>query len=205
MLVFCALLLMFTSQSLDHEIEALKLITSTALCHLYSGIFLHRSVIACSNLTMNSLESNLRASALGVPGYALVTGGASGIGRAIVRLLAREACSGIAVADINADALMAVQKELIEIATNKTFKCITINVDVRDESSVTNMVRQATEHFGRIDYAVNCAGIGLKKPLADTDLKEWDRMMGINMTGVFLCMKAEINQMITQDPPTSSG
>lgn len=154
---------------------------------------------------MNSSQSNLPASALGVPGYALVTGGASGIGRAIVRLLAREACSGIAVADINADALAAVQQELTEIATNKTFKCITINVDVRDEASVTAMVKQAAEHFGRIDYAVNCAGIGLKKPLADTDLKEWDRMMGINMTGVFLCMKAEINQMITQEPPTSSG
>lgn len=153
---------------------------------------------------MNSSQSNLPASALGVPGYALVTGGASGIGRAIVRLLAREACSGIAVADINADALAAVQQELTEIATNKTFKCITINVDVRDEGSVTDMVRQATETFGRIDYAVNCAGIGLKKPLADTDLKEWDRMMGINMTGVFLCMKAEINQMITQEPLTSS-
>lgn len=154
---------------------------------------------------MNSSESNLPASALGVPGYALVTGGASGIGRAIVRLLAREASSGIAVADINADALAAVQKELTEIATNKKFKCITINVDVRDESSVTDMVKQATEQFGRIDYAVNCAGIGLKKPLADTDLKEWDRMMGINMTGVFLCMKAEIKQMITQEPPVSSG
>lgn len=153
---------------------------------------------------MSSSQSNLPVSALGVPGYALVTGGASGIGRAIVRLLAREACSGIAVADINADALAAVQQELAEIATNKNFKCMTINVDVRDETSVTDMVRQASEQFGRIDYAVNCAGIGLKKPLADTDLKEWDRMMGINMTGVFLCMKAEINQMITQELLNSS-
>ncbi|KAK7700107.1 hypothetical protein SLS64_011125 [Diaporthe eres] len=137
--------------------------------------------------------------------YALVTGGASGIGRAIVRLLAREACAGIAVADINADALATVQKELVAIATNKDFKCIIVNVDVRDESSVAEMVKNTTESFGRIDYAVNCAGIGLKKPLADTDLKEWDRMMGINMTGVFLCMKAEINQMITQEPTVAYG
>lgn len=152
---------------------------------------------------MTSSGSTLPVSSLGVPGYALVTGGASGIGRAIVRLLAREACSGIAVADINADALAEVQKELNQIATNKSFKCITINVDVRNESSVTDMIKQATQAFGRIDYAVNCAGIGLKKPLAETDLKDWDRMMGINMTGVFLCMKAEINQMISQQPPTS--
>jgi len=154
---------------------------------------------------MSSSESTLPASALGVPGYALVTGGVSGIGRAIVRLLAREACSGIAVADINADALAEVQKEIVEIATNKDFKCITVNVDVRDEGSVTDMVRQTVENFGRIDYAVNCAGIGLKKPLADTDLKDWDRMMAINMTGVFLCMKAEINQMNTQRFTVSSA
>lgn len=153
---------------------------------------------------MNSSEYTLPASALGVSGYALVTGGASGIGRAIVRLLAREACSGIAVADINAQALAEVQKELVEIATNKNFKCISVRVDVRDETSVTDMVRQAIETFGRIDYAVNCAGIGMKKPLADTDLKEWDRMMGINMTGVFLCIKAEMKQMITQEPTISS-
>lgn len=145
------------------------------------------------------------ASALGVPGYALVTGGASGIGLAIVRLLARETCAGIAVADINADALAAVEGELVSIATNKDFKCITLKVDVGDESSVTEMVKRATESFGRIDYAVNCAGVGLKKPLADTDLKEWDRMMGINMTGVFLCMKSEINQMMTQEPISAHG
>lgn len=154
---------------------------------------------------MSVLQSALPASALGVPGYALVTGGASGIGLAIVRLLARETCAGIAVADINADALAAVQSELVSIATNKDFKCITIKVDVRDEVSVTEMVKRATESFGRIDYAVNCAGIGLKKALADTDLKEWDRMMGINMTGVFLCMKSEINQMMAQEPISVHG
>lgn len=154
---------------------------------------------------MSISQSALPASSLGVPGYALVTGGASGIGLAIVRLLARETCAGIAVADINADALAAVEGELISIATNKNFKCITLKVDVGDESSVTEMVKRATESFGRIDYAVNCAGIGLKKPLADTDLKEWDRMMGINMTGVFLCMKSEINQMMTQEPISAHG
>lgn len=154
---------------------------------------------------MSPLQSTLPASALGVPGHALVTGGASGIGLAIVRLLARETCAGIAVADINADALAAVRDELVSIATNKNFKCITFSVDVRDESSVTDTVKRVTEEFGRIDYAVNCAGIGLKKPLADTDLKEWDRMMGINMTGVFLCMKAEINQMIAQEPMVAYG
>lgn len=154
---------------------------------------------------MSPSQSTLPASALRVPGHALVTGGASGIGLAIIRLLAREACAGIAVADINADALTAVHDELVAIATNKDFKCIALNVDVRDEDSVTGMVKRVAESFGRIDYAVNCAGIGLKKPLADTDLKEWDRMMGINMTGVFLCMKAEIKQMITQEPTVAQG
>lgn len=165
----------------------------------------HFFKIASAFGIMTQSQTPLLPSALGVPGCALVTGGASGIGYAIVRLLARESCAGIAVADINADALEAVREELAAIATNKDFKCVTVNVDVRDENSVTEMVHQATQAFGRIDYAVNCAGIGLKKPLADTDLKEWDRMMGINMTGVFLCMKAEIKQMIAQEPTVAYG
>jgi NAD(P)-dependent dehydrogenase (short-subunit alcohol dehydrogenase family) len=141
--------------------------------------------------------------ALGVPGFALVTGGASGIGRAIVRLLALEGCAGIALADINLANAQTVQKELQTLSPNPKFKCVAIRVDVQDEQSIIDMVKQSVEVFGRIDYAVNCAGIGMKKPLADTELKDWDRMIGINMTGVFLCLKAEVKQMMGQEALTT--
>jgi NAD(P)-dependent dehydrogenase (short-subunit alcohol dehydrogenase family) len=145
-------------------------------------------------------QTNKPGSALGVPGFALVTGAASGIGRAIVRLLAKEGCAGIALADINEEAASKVQEELQGLATNPKFTSIIICVDVRVEKSVNTMVAQTVDKFGRIDYAVNCAGIGLKRPLADTTIDEWDRMMGINLTGVFLCLKAEVKAMMTQDP-----
>ena len=140
---------------------------------------------------------------LGVPGFALVTGAASGIGRAIVRLLAKEGCAGIALADINLTSGQTVQKELEKISSNPKFKCVAIQVDVQDEESIIAMVKQTVEAFGRIDYSVNCAGIGMKKPLADTELQDWNRMIGINMTGVFLCLKAEVKQMMSQEPLTT--
>jgi NAD(P)-dependent dehydrogenase (short-subunit alcohol dehydrogenase family) len=141
--------------------------------------------------------------ALGVPGFALVTGAASGIGRAIVRLLALEGCAGIALADINLAKAQTVQKELQTLSPNRKFKCVAIRVDVQDEQSIIDMVKQTAEVFGRIDYAVNYAGIGMKKPLADTELKDWDRMIGINMTGVSLCLKAEVKQMMGQEALTT--
>ncbi|KAE9372852.1 putative 3-oxoacyl-reductase FabG [Stipitochalara longipes BDJ] len=154
---------------------------------------------------MGSIAHSLAepGSALGVPGFALVTGAASGIGRAIVRLLAREGCSGIALADINLSSAQTVQKELETIATSPKFKCVAIQVDVQDEESIISMVKQTVTAFGRIDYAVNCAGIGMKKPLADTELQDWNRMIGINMTGVFLCLKAEVKQMMSQESLTT--
>lgn len=141
--------------------------------------------------------------ALGVPGFALVTGAASGIGRAIVRLLAREGCAGIALANINLASAKTVQKELEVSATSPDFKCVAIQVDVQDKQSIIAMVKQTVGAFGWIDYAVNCAGIGMKKPLADTELEDWNRMIGINMTGVFLCLKAEVKQMMSQESLTA--
>jgi NAD(P)-dependent dehydrogenase (short-subunit alcohol dehydrogenase family) len=148
----------------------------------------------------NSESITHAGTALGVPGFALVTGAASGIGRAIVRLLAREGCAGIALADINLASAQTVQTELEALATNPKFQCVAIRVDVQDEESIIAMVKEAVAAFSRIDYAVNCAGIGMKKPLADTDLQDWNRMIGINMTGVFLCLKAEVKQMASQQP-----
>jgi NAD(P)-dependent dehydrogenase (short-subunit alcohol dehydrogenase family) len=98
--------------------------------------------------------------------------------------------------------MATVKKELIEAATNPEFKCITIRVDVRDETSVKAMVAETVKAFGRLDYAVNCAGIGLKKPFAETEIQEWDRMIAINLTGVFTCVKEEILQMMKQEPRT---
>jgi NAD(P)-dependent dehydrogenase (short-subunit alcohol dehydrogenase family) len=140
-------------------------------------------------------------SSLGVPGFALVTGGGSGIGRAICRLLAREACSGICLADVNSASLEAVATELASIATNPQFRTILAIVDVRDEASVQKMIADSVAAFGRLDYAVNCAGIGaVKGPIADGSVDDWNMMIGVNMTGVWICVKEEIKAMREQEP-----
>ena len=139
-------------------------------------------------------------SPLGVPGFALVTGAGSGIGKAIVHLLARERCNGVLLADLNKAAVESVKEALIKIATHPQFRCIVYAVDVSKEESVGGMVKTAVEAFGHIDYAVNCAGIGMKRSLLDTSTEDWNRMTSINLSSVFFCMKHEIEQMRKQDP-----
>lgn len=74
-------------------------------------------------------------------------------------------------------------------------------MDVVDDGSVEAMVTVAVETFGRVDYAVNCAGIGaVKHGLAETGREEWERMIAVNLTGVFACVRAEIKQMMQQEP-----
>lgn len=143
-------------------------------------------------------------SSLGVEGFALITGGSSGIGRCTALLLAREHCRGIALADVNETGLAKVKAELESVATNADFKCIAIVVNVSDEASVRNMIAKVVEGFGRIDFAANIAGIGaVKGPLAEGTLENWNNMMAVNLTGVWICAKEEILQMMKQEPRNS--
>ena len=82
----------------------------------------------------------------------------------------------------------------------KPFRCIALRVDVRLELSIKAMVEMVVEGFGRIDYAVNYTGIGLKRALGDTTMEEWDHMMSINLTGVFVTLKADMAAMMKQQP-----
>jgi NAD(P)-dependent dehydrogenase (short-subunit alcohol dehydrogenase family) len=116
-------------------------------------------------------------------------------------LLAREGCAGICVADISAKAASAVVAELQQVATNASFRAIPCALDVVDAESVQAMIAKMVEEFGRVDYAVNCAGIGaIKNGLAETERDEWERMIAVNLTGVFACVKEEIKQMLKQAP-----
>lgn len=122
---------------------------------------------------------------------ALVTGGGSGIGKAIARRLATEGAA-VVVADLdleNAENVCAAITR--EGGVAKPFK-----VDVADAAQVAAMVDFTVEAFERLDMAVNNAGIaGAQKPVAELDLEEWSQVRNVNLDGVFYCLKYELAAM----------
>ncbi len=123
---------------------------------------------------------------------AVVTGAASGIGQATAILLAQHGAKVI-VSDINETAAKATV-DMIE-KTGGIAKFIACNVANKEE--VKTLMVQTIAAFGPIKYAVNNAGIGgVLSPLHDIKFEDWDRMMAINLSGVFYCMKEEISAML---------
>jgi NAD(P)-dependent dehydrogenase (short-subunit alcohol dehydrogenase family) len=130
---------------------------------------------------------------------ALVTGGASGIGRATAVAMAREGAR-VAVAD-RAEDSAAATVALINAASHQA---IAIGGDVTREADVAAMVARTVSAFGRIDCAFNNAGVAGKSvgPMGqrthELSQDSFDKMLAVNLTGVFLCMKHEIAQMLRQ-------
>lgn len=125
---------------------------------------------------------------------ALVTGGASGMGLATVKAFAK-AGAAVAIADINGEAAQAVADELAATGA----KTLAITCDVTDEASVKAMVEKTVETFGSLDAAFNNAGVqSLATETADLERTEFDRVVNINLGGVWNCMKHELVQMRKQ-------
>ncbi|NIB44927.1 SDR family oxidoreductase [Pseudomaricurvus alkylphenolicus] len=124
----------------------------------------------------------------------LITGASGGLGREAALQFGQNGAK-LALSDINADALEATCAELRD-AGIEVFSRV---CDVTDETQVNNFVNGAYEHYGRLDAAVNNAGIDpAHNLLADIPLDDYNRTMDINVKGVFLCMKAQIPLMQAQ-------
>jgi NAD(P)-dependent dehydrogenase (short-subunit alcohol dehydrogenase family) len=125
---------------------------------------------------------------------ALVTGGSVGIGRASALIFAREGAR-VVVADID-DANGAETVEMVERGGGEaTF----VHADVSQAGQVEAMVQHAVDTFGGLDCAMNNAGMGTGgQPIADYPLSEWERAIGVMLTGVFLGMKYEIPPMLAR-------
>lgn len=116
---------------------------------------------------------------------AIVTGAASGIGRATAELLAREGAL-VAATDVDEEGL----EETIAGIEGVVGVGRAWRMDVSDEASVRDTVAEVADHFGRIDVLVNNAGIaGADRPTHELEVDEWDRVMAVNVRGVFLCTK----------------
>src|SRR4051795_5543864 len=125
---------------------------------------------------------------------ALVTGASRGIGREIALELARQ---GVDVV-VNYAGSEAKAREVVEEIKGLGREAIAIQCDVSNSESVTNMVKETVDHFGKIDILVNNAGITRDNLLMRMKENEWDDVININLKGVFLCTKAVTRQMMKQ-------
>ncbi|WRT66380.1 uncharacterized protein IL334_003335 [Kwoniella shivajii] len=131
-------------------------------------------------------------------GVALITGGGSGIGAATAKAFIAKGVKSIALVDIKQDTLDVTAKSLQE-QSDAGVVILTIQCDVTDENQVKEAIQKTTEKFGRIDYAVNSAGITNKSKVGEYQTGDWDRVINVNQKGVFFCMREELSQMEKQD------
>ena len=126
---------------------------------------------------------------------AIVTGAGQGIGKAIAIRLAN-AGADIAIMDLNMDAAASVAREIEGIGR----KALAVKADVSQSNDVNAAVEKIISTFDRVDILVNNAGIaGRTFPLTELEEADWDAVISVNLTGVFLCCKAVIGPMIAQD------
>lgn len=124
---------------------------------------------------------------------ALVTGAASGIGRAVARAFAAEGAA-VHVTDVQADALAAV----IESFRADGLTALPSVADISVPEAVERWVAQVLDASGRIDCLANIAGVISSDPVEEVSLAEWDRILGINLRGTFLCARAVVPAMKRQ-------
>ena len=120
---------------------------------------------------------------------ALVTGGAQGIGKAITQRFLRDGMR-VAILDADEEAGYETANEFRALGEVNFFR-----TDVADEGQVIEAVRRTVNSFGGVDVLVNNAGISRNKPVTELALAEWNHVLGINLTGAFLCAKHAVARL----------
>ena len=125
---------------------------------------------------------------------ALVTGASSGMGFATARGFA-EAGAAVVLADAKEEAVQEAAKKLAADG----YRVLAVHCDVTDDAQVAAMVERTVSEFGELDFAYNNAGVMAEVvPTAESTREEWDRVTGINLRGVWSCLKYELAQMEKQ-------
>jgi len=129
---------------------------------------------------------------------AIITGGAEGIGKAYAEGFIKEGAR-VVIADINLAAALGLAESL-----NKNENvAIAVKADVSRISEVKEMVQKAIEHFGKIDILLNNAGMykrnkAVRVPIWEMDPEDWEKVIAVNLTGIFLCCREELPHMVKQ-------
>ena len=122
---------------------------------------------------------------------AIVTGASSGLGVTFAETLA-ESGVDVVIGARRYDKLVEVAKRLERLGR----RVISVQTDVTKEEDVDKMVRTAMENFGRVDILVNNAGAATVSPSVEMSLEEWNRVINVNLTGVFLCAREAAKEMM---------
>jgi len=125
---------------------------------------------------------------------ALITGGNTGIGRAVALAFAREGAD-VAIAYIEREPEAA---SLVTAIRAEGHQALAVHADVTREADVNRLVSTVTGTLGDVDALVNCAGIQKAQSLAETTVEDWDRMMAVHLRGTFLCCREVAPRMLAR-------
>lgn len=141
-----------------------------------------------------------------VPGFALITGAGSGIGRACALAFASEGSAGVAILDVNTEGLEETKAMIDNTSKGKLCRVEAYSIDITNEEKVTQIVQDVARKFGRLDYVVNAAGIAIKHEggAAFAKTTDWKRVLDINLNGTFFVLRAAAEIMLKQDPIPSA-
>lgn len=138
-------------------------------------------------------------------GVAWVSGAGHGIGRAVALAFVEEGCHRLALVDINAAGL----DETVRLLRQSSHADIELELQVRDlrkDSAVQECIAAVVTRWGRINYAVNVAGVtGPPQGSTDLSIADWDSVVNLNLRGTWLCCKFMLQQMVTQPPNDAGG
>ncbi|KAF7187784.1 Levodione reductase [Pseudocercospora fuligena] len=134
-----------------------------------------------------------------VRGTAFITGAGSGIGQYTAYALAKHGVKRLALCDIRPEALEDTNDRLK--TNHQDVEVLNVEMDTSREDSVKSAINQTVKAFDRIDIAINNAGIGgTPKPSHENTLEDFQKVVSINLNGVWLCQRSQILQMLKQEP-----